>query len=74
MVEVKIDKKRGTDMLLTLSGNTHDIAQETAIMLVEICKAISNNTDDPFDEVFTTIVGTAKLAHFFKSKEEGNGK
>lgn len=74
MVEVKIDKKRGTDMLLTLSGNTHDIVQETAIMLVEICKAISNNTDDPFDKVFTAIVGTAKLAHFFKSKEEGNGK
>ena len=74
MVEVKIDKKSGAEMLLTLSGNTHDIAQETTIMLVEICKAISNNTDDPFDKIFTAIVGTAKIAHFFKSKEEGNGK
>jgi len=74
MVEVKIDKKRGKDMLLTLSGGTYDIAQETAIMLVKICEEISNNTDDPFDKVFTAIVGAAKLLHFFKGKEEGNGK
>ena len=74
MVEVKIDKKSGTAMLLTLSGSTHQIAEESAIMLIEICKAISNATGDPFDKVFTAIVGGAKMMHFFRSKEEGNGK
>lgn len=64
MVEVKIDKKRGTDMLLTLSGSTHDIAQETAIILVEICRGISSATDEPFDKLFKAIVGTAKSVHF----------
>ena len=73
MVEVKIDKKSGTDMLLSLSGSTHQIAEESAIMLIEICKAISNATGDPFDKVFTAIVGSAKMMHFFRSKEEGNG-
>ena len=70
---MKIDKENGTNMSLTLKGNTIDIARESSIMLVEICKAISDNTDESFDKIFTAIVGTANLAHFFKSKEEQNG-
>lgn len=73
MVEVKIDKKSGAEMLLSLSGSTHQIAEESAIMLIEICKAISNATGDPFDNVLTAIVGSAKMMHFFRSKEEQNG-
>ena len=43
-------------------------------MLIETCKAIANETGNSFDEVLSTVVGAAKLMHFFKSKEEGNGK
>lgn len=64
MVEVKIDKEHGTNMQITLSGGAHDIAQETAIILVEICRGISSATDEPFDKLFKAIVGTAKSVHF----------
>jgi hypothetical protein len=72
MIEVKIDKERGANMQITLSGSTHDMAQETAIMLVEICKAISCAADEPFNKVFTAIVGTAKHVHFSRGEEGQN--
>ncbi len=73
MVEVKIDMKNKEPMLLILSGSSVECAKEVSIMLVEVCKAISVATGDPFDRVFTSIVGAAKLSHFFMSKEEQNG-
>lgn len=74
MVEIKIDTANKAPMELILSGSSVECAKEVSIMLVEVCKAISKVTGDPFDNVFTGIVGAAKLLHFFKSKEEGNGK
>lgn len=74
MVEIKIDTANKAPMELTLSGSSIECAKEVSIVLVEACKAISKVTGDPFDNVFTGIVGGAKLLHFFKSKEEGNGK
>ena len=70
MIEVKIDKESGTNMSLTLKGSTIDIARESSIMLVEISKAISKGSGKSFDEVFSSIVGGAKLLHFFQTKEE----
>ena len=60
-------------MELTLSGSSIECAKEVSIVLVEVCKAISKVTGDPYDNVFTGIVGGAKLLHFFKDKEEQNG-
>lgn len=74
MVEIKIDTANKAPMELILSGSSVECAKEVSIMLVEACKAISKVTGNPFDNVFTGIVGGAKLLHFFKSKEEGNGK
>ena len=74
MVEIKIDSENKAPMLIAMSGSSVECAKEVSIMLVEACKAISGVTGDPFDRVFTGIVGAAKLLHFFKSKEEGNGK
>lgn len=74
MVEIKIDSENKAPMLIAMSGSSIECAKEVSIMLVEVCKAISKVTGDPFDNVFTGIVGGAKLLHFFKSKEEGNGK
>lgn len=74
MVEIKIDSENKAPMLIAMSGSSVECAKEVSIMLVEVCKAISRVTGNTFDEVFTSIVGGAKLLHFFKSKEEGNGK
>ena len=73
MVEIKIDSENKAPMLIAMSGSSVECAKEVSIMLVEVCKAISKVTGDPFDNVFTGIVSGAKLLHFFKSKEEGNG-
>lgn len=73
MVEIKIDTANKAPMELTLSGSSIECAKEVSIVLVEVCKAISKVTGDPFDNVFNGIVGGAKLLHFFKSKEEQNG-
>ena len=73
MVEIKIDSENKAPMELTLSGSSIECAKEVSIVLVEACKAISKVTGDPFDNVFNGIVGSAKLLHFFKSKEEQNG-
>lgn len=70
MIEVKIDKEKGTNMSLTLKGGTIDIAHESSIIHVEISKAISKCSGNSFDEVFSGIVGGAKMLHFFQTKEE----
>lgn len=70
MIEVKIDKEKGTNMSLTLKGGVIDIARESSIILVEISKAISKGSGNSFDEVFSGIVGGAKMLHFFQTKEE----
>lgn len=72
MIEVKIDTKNKEPMSLILSGSSVECAKEVSIMLVEVCKAISVATGDPFDRVFTGIVSAAKLLHFFKDKESKN--
>ena len=72
MVEIKIDTANKAPMELTLSGSSVECAKEVSIMLVEVCKAISRDTGNTFDEVFTGIVGGAKLLHFFKDKENKN--
>ena len=72
MVEIKIDTANKAPMELTLSGSSIECAKEVSIVLVEVCKAISKVTGDPFDNVFTGIVGAAKLLHFFKDKENKN--
>ena len=74
MVEIKIDSENKAPMLIVLSGSSVECAKELSVMLVEVCKALSGATGNTFDEVFTGIVSGAKLLHFFKSKEEGNGK
>lgn len=73
MVEIKIDSENKAPMLIAMSGSSVECAKEVSIMLVEVCKAISGVTGNTFDEVFTGIVGGAKLLRFFKSKEEQNG-
>lgn len=73
MIEVKIDTENKEPMLLILSGSSIVVAREASIMMTEICKAIAKGTGNTFDEVLSTVVGAAKLAHFFKSKEEQNG-
>lgn len=74
MVEIKIDSENKAPMELILSGSSIECAKEVNIMLVEVCKAISKTTGNTFDEVFTGIVGGAKLMRFFeKKKEEKNG-
>lgn len=73
MVEIKIDTANKAPMELTLSGSSIECAKEVSIVLVEVCKVISKVTGDPYDNVFTGIVGGAKLLHFFKDKEEQNG-
>ncbi len=70
MVEIKIDTANKAPMELTLSGSSIECAKEVSIVLVEVCKAISKVTGDPFDNVFTGIVGGAKLMRFFEKKEE----
>lgn len=70
MIEVKIDKEKGTNMSLTLKGSVIDITRESSIILVEISKAISKGSGNSFDEVFSGIVGGAKMLHFFQTKEE----
>lgn len=70
MIEVKIDKEKGTNMTLSLSGRSWDITEEAAVMLIEVCKAIAKGTGNTFDEVFTTVVGAAKVMNFFKEKKE----
>lgn len=72
MVEIKIDTANKAPMELTLSGSSIECAKEVSIVLVEVCKAISKVTGDPFDNVFTGIVGGAKLLHFFEDKENKN--
>lgn len=72
MVEIKIDVANKAPMELILSGSSVECAKEVSIMLVEVCKAISGVTGDPFDRVFTGIVSAAKLLHFFKDKESKN--
>lgn len=70
MIKVKIDKEKGTNMSLTLKGGAINIVHESSIMLVEISKAISKGSGNSFDEVFSGIVGGAKMLHFFQTKEE----
>jgi len=70
MVEIKIDSENKAPMELTLSGSSIECAKEVSIVLVEVCKAISKVTGDPFDNVFAGIVGGAKLMRFFEDKEE----
>lgn len=71
MVEIKIDSENKAPMLIAMSGSSVECAKEVSIVLVEVCKAISKVTGDPFDNVFASIVGGAKLMRFFEKKEGG---
>lgn len=72
MVEIKIESENKAPMLIVMSGSSVKCAKEVSIMLVEACKAISRANGNTFDEVFTGIVGGAKLLHFFEDKENKN--
>ena len=70
MVEIKIDVENKAPMIISMPGSSIKCAKEVSIVLVEVCKAISKVTGDPFDNVFAGIVGGAKLMRFFEKKEE----
>lgn len=74
MVRIEINKENKAGMMIALSGNSIEVAKEVSTMLVEVCKAIAINTGNTFDEVFTGVVGGAKLIHFFETKKETTGE
>ena len=67
MINVRIDANGKSE--LHIEGRSGDCLRESCIGLIEICKALSEATGDTFDNIFGTVVQSAKALKFFKDKE-----
>lgn len=67
MIKIIIDANGKSE--LHIEGRSGACLRESCIALVEICEALSETTGDTFDNIFGTVVQSAKLTKFFKDKE-----
>lgn len=67
MIKVIIDVNGKSE--LHVDGSSEACLRESCVALVEICEALCEATGTPFDDVFGTVVQTAKALKFFKDKE-----
>jgi hypothetical protein len=68
MIKVIIDGNGKSE--LHVEGRSGDCLRESCIGLIEICETLSEATGDTFDNIFETVVHTAKVLKFFKDKEQ----